>query len=37
MDRIVKIAEIETLKKSRNPVIVYSLTEEVRSYSEFLS
>ncbi len=28
MDRIVKIAEIETLKKSRNPVIVYSLTEE---------
>ena len=28
MDRIVKIAELDTLKKSKNPVIVYSLTEE---------
>lgn len=28
MDRIVKIAEIGTLKKTSNPVIIYSLTEE---------
>ena len=28
MNRIVKIAEINALKKSRNPIIVYSLTEE---------
>ena len=28
MDRIVNIAEIDSLKNSENPVVVYSLTEE---------
>ena len=31
MNRIVKIAEISALKKSRNPIIVYSLTEEAEA------